>query len=282
MKVISLRKIIRVISAWEEGKIIFRVGGEEEGSPQCIWFQIICDRVSILQIELDLTKLITYTPPKEETIFSLDAKTLINVMKFADLDGTVKIGYDDGKVRFEFTVEDKSKSVEIYLRENKHDSDCFLMDKEYTTSVSLLTQEFKQIVENLLLFDDEMYIGFNNKNQIKFSVVNDTTDISVILNESSAKPSALKLKCGSGKLVSAKNSNYQKAREFKISENYRISVKIKYIQRIIQVIDNLKYKPLYIKSKIFNETYPWSLEFIIPNVATIKYFICLLLEEKEE
>ena len=287
LKVISFRKIIRLISAWEEGQVIFKMDGEkgdEKGdeTPKSVSLQVINDMVMILHIDLDPSKLLTYVPPQELTVFSIDLNIFLDLMKFADLEGIIKIKYKDEKIEFEFLLPDKSKSVNVFISERAPDVECFLMNPFYKDTVHILTKEFKQIIDKLAIFRDEMHIWFTPEKQVDFGVVSDDLWISVCLKELPSKPSVLNLKCSSGKLITSKNVDRQKLREFNVSKNYEIVVNTLYIKRMLQAIDKLQSKPVYIQSKLFNDTYPWCLEFIIPNVATVKYFICLILDEKDK
>ena len=287
LKVISFRKIIRLISAWEEGQVIFKIDGEkgdEKGdeTPKSVSLQVINDMVMILHIDLDPSKLLTYVTPQELTVFSIDLNIFLDLMKFADLEGIITIKYKDEKIEFEFLLPDKSKSVNVFISERDPDVECFLMNQFYTDTVHILTKEFKQIIDKLAIFHDEMHIWFTPEKQVDFGVVSDDLWISVCLKELPSKPSVLNLKCSSGKLITSKNVDRQKLREFNISKNYEIVVNTLYIKRMFQAIDKLQSKPVYIQSKLFNDTYPWCLEFIIPNVATVKYFICLILDEKDK
>jgi len=288
LKVVSWRKIIRLISTWKEGQITFTIEGEgekgKEEKGKGVWLQVISDMVMILQIELDLSKLLTYVPPKDLTVFSLDVKTFLNLMKFADLEGIVKIKYKDGdgKIEFEFVLPDKSKSVTASVPESDPDVESFSMNQSYTNTVNILTKEFKQIIDKLAVFHDEIHIWFTPEKQVDFGVLNDDLWISVSLQEIPTKPSVLNLKCSSGKLITSKNVGHPKLQEYNVSKNYEIVVNATYLQQMLRAIDNLQCKPIYIQSKLFDERYPWCLEFAIPNVAIIKYFICLILEEKEE
>ena len=277
LKVVALRRVLRLISGWGD-EVLFRI------AEKCVWLQVFHTRVSIMQIELDISKLIKFTSSKDDFFFSLNVNTLNNIIKFADLDGIARIHLDkEGElIWFEFTVEERDKHVEVCVPQSNPNSQGFIIDTEYTTSVNVLTKEFKGIIENFSLFHDKIYIEFQTKKQIVFSATNDKANIIVSLDESVRKSTPLRLKCSSGIFISTKGVDSRRAFDFVIPQYRNVTVDLKYLRKVIGSIENLRSKPIYIKIMLFNDEFPLSLEFTIPDVGTIKYFIALLLEEKED
>jgi len=275
LKITSFRKILTIVCDWGE-EIVLRMGKD------CIWLQVLYESIAILQIDLELDKLIQYKLPKEDFFFSFDIKTLEKAIKFADIDSTLTIVCEEESklVWLKLINAEKDKKVEICLPENNPEPHGFLISTKYITSVNILTKEFKQIVQNLSLFHEDIDIEYTTKNQL-FIGTNDTCNIIFTLNESVRKPSALRLKCSSGKLISASGVDNRKVRDFMVAKKCRITLDLRYLVKIINSIENLRHKPSYIKSLVYNEEYPFQLEFEIPDVAIIKYFIAVKVPEKE-
>lgn len=274
LKITSFKKILCIISDWGE-ELVLRMG------ENCIWMQVLYESIAIIQIELSLDKLIQYKLPKEDYFFSFDIKTLKKVIKFADIDSILTVVCtQEGKLAWvKLTNQEKDKQVEICLSESNPDTQGFLIDTEYKTSVSIQTKELKRIVQNFSMFYEDINIQFKTKKQIVLSANNDKSNILLTLSESARKPSALRLKCSSGKLISASGTDNRKVRDFNVTKQYHITVDLKYMRKMIESIENLRDRPSYIKSLIYNENFPLQLEFELIDIAVVKYFIALKVLE---